>query len=215
MPPFQVPIDGLWHCLCPSIDAIILSGNRSLSRSSARPIGRSNRDFRNKPKPQLRNFHSTRRTRWQTPSAISSAQSSGIPAKVDLTFPQPVDVRFTKSSVHPKQREDASLEERYARFADTPFSLLHDRLRALRGQERAYQEILDLVEYLVTVRGAKPALIHYESLIIANADAENGSVEAVKVLLQEMKDEGIRGTASLYHSVLQACRNQLGGNNSY
>jgi hypothetical protein len=85
-----------------------------------------------------------------------------------------------------------------------PNHRLHDQLRALRGREGTFEEILDLVEYLLLERGEKPALIHYESLIIANADAENGSVEAVKCLLKDMKECGIGGNSSLYHSVLQA-----------
>jgi hypothetical protein len=59
------------------------------------------------------------------------------------------------------------------------------------------------VEYLITVRGEKPALIHYDSLIRANADAENGSAEVVKDLLTEMKQEGIGADSALYHGVLQ------------
>ncbi|RAL62362.1 hypothetical protein DID88_004928 [Monilinia fructigena] len=42
-------------------------------------------------------------------------------------------------------------------------------------------------DYLVKVRQEKPALVHYDALIAANADAENGSAEVVRTLLEEMK----------------------------
>jgi hypothetical protein len=73
----------------------------------------------------------------------------------------------------------------------------------MRTEEGAYHRVAELVEYLITVRGEKPALIHYDSLIRANADAENGSVDVVKGLLVEMKQEGIGPDSGLYHGVLQ------------
>lgn len=81
--------------------------------------------------------------------------------------------------------------------------VLHDRLRSYRTQEGNYGRVVGLVEYLIKNRGEKPALIHYDSLIRANADAENGSAECVRTLLVEMKEEGIRGDSGLYHGVLQ------------
>lgn len=81
--------------------------------------------------------------------------------------------------------------------------VLHDRLRSYRTQEGNYGRVVGLVEYLVKSRGEKPALIHYDSLIRANADAENGSAECVRALLEEMKKEEIRGDSGLYHGALQ------------
>jgi len=81
----------------------------------------------------------------------------------------------------------------------------YDRLRSLRLKEGAFEEITKLVEWMLTVAGEKPSLVHYEALIRANADAENGSVEAVKLLLKEMKEEGIESDSQLCHAVLQVC----------
>ena len=80
---------------------------------------------------------------------------------------------------------------------------LHDRLRSYRSQEGNYGRVVGLVEYLVKNRGEEPALIHYDSLIRANADAKNGSAESVRALLEEMRGEGIRGDSGLYHGALQ------------
>ena len=59
------------------------------------------------------------------------------------------------------------------------------------------------MEHLIKVRGEKPALLHYDALIRANADAENGSVAVVRELLKEMKVEGVGADSGLYHGVLQ------------
>jgi pentatricopeptide repeat protein len=72
-------------------------------------------------------------------------------------------------------------------------------------KEGAFEDIINLVEWLITVGGEKPSLVYYEALIRANADAENGSVDAVKSLLKEMKEEGIGPDSQLYHAVLQVC----------
>jgi pentatricopeptide repeat protein len=79
----------------------------------------------------------------------------------------------------------------------------HDKLRSLRAKEGAFEDIISLVEWLITVAGEEPSLIHYEALIRANADAANGSVDVVKSLLKEMKEEGIGPDSQLYHAVLQ------------
>jgi pentatricopeptide repeat protein len=84
-----------------------------------------------------------------------------------------------------------------------PIVYLHERLRQITSEEGAYQRIANLVEYLIKDRGEKPTLIHYDALIRANADAENGSAEVVELLLKEMKEEGIGADSALYHAVLQ------------
>jgi hypothetical protein len=73
----------------------------------------------------------------------------------------------------------------------------------MRTQENGYTKIVELVDYLIGNRGEKPALIHYDALIRANADAENGSVEVVRRLLREMKEMEIGADSGLYHGVLQ------------
>jgi hypothetical protein len=88
-------------------------------------------------------------------------------------------------------------------FDDVPTTHLHERLRNMRTQENGYTKIVELVDYLIGNRGEKPALIHYDALIRANADAENGSVEVVRKLLREMKNMEIGADSGLYHGVLQ------------
>lgn len=77
-------------------------------------------------------------------------------------------------------------------------------------EEGRYHDIVRLVEYLVTTRGEKPSLLHYDALIRANSDAAYGSVEVVRGLLREMKESRILGDAGLYHGVLQVLLLMLG-----
>lgn len=79
---------------------------------------------------------------------------------------------------------------------------LHDRLRKLPSRPDTYHEIAEVVHYLIDVRGEEPALMHYDALVRANADAENGSVDILKGLLQEMEELDIRGDTSFYEGVL-------------
>lgn len=185
MPPLRIPIDGLWRCLCPSIDAITLAqtSTRAFSSqiSSRRPIPHRRRAA------QPRGFHSSPPTREiiQSETIDESLAPYG-------TYQESNRVRVRKiKRVTPDQ------------YSHIPLSRLYDQLRRIRNTEGAYQSILDLVEHLIAIRGEPPSLIHYEALISANADAEHGSVEAVKGLLQEMKDEGIGLNSGVYHSVLQ------------
>jgi hypothetical protein len=207
MPPFQVPIDGLWRCLCPSIDAFILSYRGTPVHSVGLSLVRSSRKSRNVSNPPFRAFHSSSHRAWQ--NLPGQAKTQGLDAfhKSDSNISQPQNVKHhAKKSWRPGMGEEGAKQKQSSKYEmSSPDMHAYDKLRALRGKEGSYQEILDLVEYLVLEKGEKPTLIHYESLIIANSDAEHGSVEAVKFLLEEMKEYGINGNSGLYHYVLQAC----------
>lgn len=177
MPPLRIPIDGLWRCLCPSIDTITLAQTSNRAFSSQIP---SRRRDSHRRAAQPRDFHSS-------PHAFEIIQHETINQHSD-TYSNGFN-RIIRAT--PDQ------------YRHVPLSRLYDQLRRVRNTEGAYQTILELVDHLIASRGEPPSLIHYEALISANADAENGSVEAVKDLLQEMKDEGIGLNSGVYHSILQ------------
>ncbi|TAQ89968.1 hypothetical protein B7494_g1702 [Chlorociboria aeruginascens] len=184
MPPTRIPIDGLWRCLCPSIDSFVLS------RTSSRPT--------------LISKYSTR----QVTKKIVRLQSNNVRTEIDY-YKSFGSIDPNRAS-HPTKNERSTLlsTTNYSpnllrpKLDDIPLERLHDLLRELPHDEGAYHAVTNLVGYLVTVRREKPALIHYDALIRANADAENGSADAVKVLLQEMKDTRIGPDSRLYHGVL-------------
>ena len=84
----------------------------------------------------------------------------------------------------------------------TPIPEIHDGLRDMCGQKGSYKRVCELVEYLVTVRKDPVALVHFEALVRANADAEYGSADVLRGLLRQMKELGIKGNSGFYHGVL-------------
>jgi hypothetical protein len=144
------------------------------------------------------------------PVQLRPPKSTSHPEKLvcTVTAPPPL-VRTVLPSLEPKSTPNVSglpLGKPFTKFSsfdDVPLTHLHERLRQIGSQEGAYHRIADLVEYLIKERGEKPALIHYDALIRANADAENGSAEVVERLLKEMKEEGVGADSGLYHGVLQ------------
>ncbi|CAG8982300.1 hypothetical protein HYALB_00014027 [Hymenoscyphus albidus] len=179
MPPLRIPIDGLWRCLCPSIDAISLQpfSTRPFSFSSQVCARRSKYQCHEKRVVRPRSFHNS-------PLNLEENDTNR------LTHAGKRRVRVI-SNFTPDQ------------YQHVPLSRLYDQLQRMRNTEGGYQMILDIVEHLIAVRGEQPTTLHYEALIYANADAEQGSVEAVKDLLRAMNEEGIGRSSSVYHSVLQ------------
>lgn len=178
----RIAIDGLWRCLCPSIES-------SLVLKACRPG------------PITQNFARSSKLHCKV-AAISGfqSQSQRIHSSSKRLLRQN---RHEPNNRSPKKND---LEPEFDRLDNVPIAELHNRLRQMRHEEGAYKKIVTLVEYLVKDRGDKPALVHYDALIRANSDAENGNVEVVKGLLAEMKELGIGADSGLYHGVLQVCR---------
>ena len=196
MPVTRIPIDGLWRCLRPSIDSIRLAYSfPTLRKLQPRQPCVTIKNVV-LAVPQIRGFHSAANL------AEDAAAQPNLIRKVLTDHKyykrKPLDPSLLSGNQLPKA-------DRYSRLEDVPTSMLHGRLADLRSEEGSYKNICDMVEYLVKVKGEKPASIHYEALIRANADAEHGSVEVVRGLLQEMKELGIGMNSELYHSVLQVC----------
>ena len=62
-----------------------------------------------------------------------------------------------------------------------------------------------MIRMLMRDRGERPDGRHYVAMILANADAENGSASEVEVLLKEMAAEGIALSSGAYHAILKVC----------
>jgi hypothetical protein len=181
MPVSRISIDGLWRCLCPSFDSIAIShSSRPFSAIRNTPIRpRSGSRRLSRPRIRTQPFHTLPR--------------AGV--NIIRTFAPAPLVR----------RSPSDGTSKWEMYDNAPPQFLHDRLRHLSTKEGAYRTIADLVEYLVRSRGEKPAVVHYDALIRANADAENGSAKVVAGLLKEMKEMGIGADSGLYHGVLQVC----------
>jgi pentatricopeptide repeat protein len=195
MPVTRIPIDGLWRCLCPLIDGLAAA-------QSLRPLRFATKlpTYVHSSRSRVRRLHSSARS-GETQESIRPHE--GSPGKPPIrTIPTTPAVRTPLNSSRPGILSENSFA-RYTTLGDIPLAHLHERLRQSKSGDEEYHRIVELVEHLITERGESPALIHYDALIRANVDADNGSAEIVERLLGEMKEEGINADSGLYHTVLQ------------
>src|SRR5204863_1416739 len=123
-------------------------------------------------------------------------------------FPQPsADSRQTHGRIANTQSPRLSFVKSAPRTSGLP-SEKTDRDYAYAQLQRQAAEgnvatVNEIVEHLVKVRHDKPNSVHYVALILANVNAEEGSVDAIKVLLEEMKQDGIPINSTVYHALLK------------
>jgi hypothetical protein len=183
----RLTVDGLWRTLCPSFDALLIFRLSAPLRSpSTRPCPRNATPTLQHPRrcPPARLLHGSTLLQTRPGTHVQNWKFSG--AK-------------TKSS----QIVDGN--DAYKSLEDVPTTELHNVLRQLRTSGNAYGKIVNVVEYLVAIRGERPSLIHYDALIFANADPQRGSAEVVAQLWLEMEQEGIVPDSGLHHSALHVC----------
>ena len=221
MPSARVPIDGLWRCLCPSIDASILSqGSRALRKPLRRPRLTSTKI------PSPRAVTTSSLSQKSTQTTVSWASLGGLSTKV----PQADQGSQSANEIFPEAQTTLRIERGYGvdqarkkyqdptrktrrektellRYTGLSNMDLHARLKDLCTAPNNYIKIARLVAYLIEVRGEQPSVEHYDALIRANSDAECGSVEIVRRLLNEMQTEGVQPTSSVYHGILQVLVN--------
>lgn len=270
----RVPIDGLWRCLCPSIDSIALSQNSSkLFSPRKRPTRPPARDaqsvrvqqfstsIRAAPDASTRipqasaAFKKRPKTPWKalpiaTPSVVPETATSnatladaldehpaptakdgvspGKSTPLPSSRPPRIKVSYIAPGTEPggsfitqQQAQSRRVMRTDYSYKDAPtpklsakerLSLdseeteaLNERLRVIREREDSFHRVVNLVYYLIAVRGEEPSLLHYHSLLLANADAENGSTGSIRQLLAEMKAAGIAPDSGVYHAVLRVC----------
>jgi hypothetical protein len=183
----RIVIDGLWRCLCPSVDTFAVSQlNSSVRRGSIRPsLPPTRRRLSGLSRSSLsRSIHGKANVKLQCQGYGTAAEGCETEGCTTL-------------SAVPKSTPS------HASFDDVPVTELHDALRHTGTKGDAYKSISDLVEYLIKFRGEKPSLLHYDALVRANADVSKGSADGVASLLREVKEENIKPDSNLYHSALQ------------
>jgi pentatricopeptide repeat protein len=205
----RIPIDGLWRCLCPSIDSLALLRPATVTADTtqyrADSIKRYSRTSCLKQLPFKPKQWPFKPKQWPfKPHILHGPDRNVAPA---FENSQAANTRPSQP-LQPSAPPTAFLQERKT-YDTLSVDQLHEFLRNLKTQEGAYKQLADLVQYLLEEREDQPALVHYDALIAANADAENGSVDDVKTLLAEMKELGITPDSGLYHSVLQVCEPSL------
>ncbi|KAI0446779.1 hypothetical protein F4803DRAFT_452261 [Xylaria telfairii] len=197
MPGDRIIIDGLWRCLCPSIDLISLSKPFDLWHIPRAPSASSLacRSIPSKyPRQPCRRQYSQatalpgHKTRQNDSSGKSRAGYLKRLAKRNPWIPGAI-LRDLDSS-------NAKLDKMSTRT-------IYATLKELQNTEDTYLPITRLVEYLVKERGEQPNAALYESLIKANINKQYGSAKVAAQLLKEVQRRGIPTTPEIYQALLE------------
>ena len=197
----RITIDGLWSCLCPSVDAAAL-----LKSCNGHVVFRT-RAYRPRLRPlplprctQLRSFRCTNRR--------TNASDNKESAFTKYAYGRVKEGQGEDKSVTVKTllRNEGLLASAGlpAKLHGAPTTVIYEALRALQGKSGQRNKIRALVVYLVESREEKPNAFLYEALIASNWDVA-GSAGEVKELMNEMKTLGIAASPSLYHAALRVC----------
>ena len=200
-------IDGLWRCLCPSIEYFSINLIRKNPRCSQRAFkpwldkqsGRVQHQSINK------RLNSTNSVRYTSPTEgrqEDTRKEQNIEPKKDVLIfvkakqtrtstPPPADppVRppFNPSKV-PDSPTELALEEKF--LHNVPLD--HLKARALAAANIGnYKHVCAIINYLLTIRGEEPTLWHYNIMVLANTSPQNGSAEHLVALVQEMEEKGM------------------------
>ncbi|KAI1814473.1 hypothetical protein GGS20DRAFT_409926 [Poronia punctata] len=187
MPGDRVVVDGLWRCLCPSIDLLSLSRpfDLRLLRTRPRPI---------LPHTQCQRYHE--RAQPYQAKQVKSRHSSLHPR---LSYLNRIGGR------HPWLAEALSDDGNSltARLRNVPTIEIYSALKEVQDAEDTYRFVVRLVEYLVKERGERPNAALYASLIKANVSTRYGSARVAGQLFKEMQTRRIPATPDAYQALLE------------
>ncbi|KAK3487716.1 uncharacterized protein B0T23DRAFT_212797 [Neurospora hispaniola] len=200
MPPPRQVIDGLWRCLCPSVDATLLAKAPTLSSTSAiRSRSRVSR------KDGLHRHRGARSL---------SQQSHGYRANID-SFVSPdlyIEPKWPQSQQKSETVADATVTAteiiqatndltEVLKEASTP--VIYEALRELRNHHGQHGKIRPIIQFLLNNRKEKPNPFIYESLVVANWDI-TGSADELGFIFDSMVAAGVEPSIGVLQSALKA-----------
>lgn len=257
----RITIDGLWRCLCPSIDATV---TRRITTARSRPQARASTSvaLHDVSAPRCLHTIGCRRKKTASPkqdpfASLASAVSEKKVLKgqvgpdwlaevkpeepkerpVESAIPSPTDEAKSHAEISHEALVEPKLEEKPATDSDTPAipnnasesqagpedmvqrlvwakrldediprattKEVYEALRKLRtmGRPKHRRTTSALVKHLLAT-GTAPDTFLYETLLMAHA-ATDGSADAVKELLQEMRHKKLQWSSTAYHAALQ------------
>lgn len=197
MPRDRIVIDGLWHCLCPSVDVASLSKplrlwHVSRARSNAPFAGRSTWSRYSQQQCRRQYTHAT-----VLPTAASQRNEGAEKSRRDYLKRLANRSPWTPGAIF------EGLDSFSVKLDNVPTRAIYAILKELQDAEDTYYAITRLVEYLIKERGEKPNTALYESLIKANVDRQHGSARVAGQLLKEVQSHNIPTTPELYQALLK------------
>ncbi|KAK1782539.1 hypothetical protein QBC45DRAFT_402476 [Copromyces sp. CBS 386.78] len=201
MSPHRQVIDGLWRCLCPSVDAALLAKaleTPTLSSTSAirwRPrVSRKDGRHRGvRSLSQQSHAHRANANSFVSPDLY-------IEPKWPQSQPKPgavVDGTVTATDIIQATNDlSAVLTE-----ASTP--VIYEALRELRNHHGQHGKIRPIIQFLLNNRKEKPNPFIYESLVVANWDI-TGSADELGFIFDSMVTAGVEPSIGVLQSALKA-----------
>ncbi|KAI0176140.1 hypothetical protein GGR52DRAFT_346970 [Hypoxylon sp. FL1284] len=196
MPGERIVVDGLWRCLCPSVDIAFLSRvtgpSPGLGQRAIPQLGHKARTYQRQGR---REYHrvpikvAIGRTRLDSDQVENS--------RVDYLR------RLAKRSPWIPGALFEGIDSPATKPDGIPTKTIYAALKELPRANDTYHSVIKLVEYLVKERGEKPNAILYESLIRANVDKSHGSAGVAGQLLKEMESLGIPITLQICQALLE------------
>jgi len=203
MTSLNLTIDALWHCLCPSFSASLLSKSPLRPRSNATrtrltPVKCARSRWspaHDKARNQARIWH--QRNAWAREPKEHSNDHEPQPAS------ETTALQFKDNRIAP---DVASTKHLWARgklnLTNESTPALYELLRTSANNSRT-DEVEVLVDRLVRVRHRPPDSRIYSALILSNVHHADGSVPRVNALLHEMVKEGVHLDIGICHDVLK------------
>ncbi|KAJ0321954.1 hypothetical protein COL5a_008932 [Colletotrichum fioriniae] len=191
----RVVFDGLWRCLCPSVDtqaAARLLNSQVIPRTSLATRQR------NHLVPSTR--HPANRTRCRRYTTVTP---SVVQAEGHLKLHDSEELAEADAS---RQAEDSgsvddNLPAVNEQLRAAPLPAILDALEVLRGQPKSFKKVATIITYLVRARGVELSPKLYEDLIVATADVQ-GSAAFLAQLFTEMKRLQFTTSPSISHAAL-------------
>ncbi|KAI1112443.1 hypothetical protein F5Y14DRAFT_267608 [Nemania sp. NC0429] len=200
MPGDRIAIDGLWRCLCPSIDIASLSKPFDLWRiPRARPVpALAHRSTLSRPPRQQCQQQYRRQYGQFAPLLDHPARLHKASGGTRVAYLK----RLSKRNPWIPGTVFHGLDSFGAKLDNIPTRTLYAALKELQGADKTYIPLTRLVEYLVRERGERPNAILYESLIRANVDKNYGSAKVAAQLLKEAQSHNIPTTLEMCQALL-------------
>lgn len=202
--------DGLWRCLCPSFDQLVLRTAIRQSLPRTRPAVSQPCAARSGPihirfYETTAGFVSTDQTTGHDSSRISPRAGEVQPGEDGRPKPRSWKERLLAPTAPSEEMLKAStVEEIFA--ALNSLRETRDRTSANDPEIDQHLRIVQLVQHLLQVENQPITPFIYECLMDAMAH-RRGSVDGVRRLLVDMAEQGIKPTAELCNSALRALMN--------
>ncbi|KAI0974514.1 hypothetical protein F4678DRAFT_422989 [Xylaria arbuscula] len=202
-----IVFDGLWRCLCPSVDFVSLSKPFDLGRL---PRARSASSFGHGTRQPCRRHYSPHGAAQLERRSIEHRALEHAPLEHwsrQSEWPGQSRVAYLKRLAKRSPWVPGAIFDNANSFSTKldkiPTRTIYAALKELQDGEEAYHPIVRLVEYLVKERGEQPNAALYESLVKANISKQYGSAKVAAQLLKELQSRNIPTTPEIYQAFLE------------